>query len=270
MLELALAGQERLVADARREGFKVVPYCGRCGTALSSHELGDSCLIARWPVQYVPGLGLPSSPQRTAPESSILLMGAPSNTFGDLPLKDVGRELRDIEQLWIAARRTVIKEVIQADGAPADVGLPVQEWSQFGVLHFACHGHFVEDRPLDSALRLGRDAVRGSELFAIKLNGSIVALSACALGRRASQYGGTEVVSEEWLGLYLPLFFAGARALVVSLWDANSRVARDFMVEFHKALAANEKPHAAFRKGMLHVQRGLQARWANWCLVGLP
>ena len=23
------------------EGYKVVPYCGRCGTALSSHELGQ-------------------------------------------------------------------------------------------------------------------------------------------------------------------------------------------------------------------------------------
>jgi isoleucyl-tRNA synthetase len=28
-------------ADAIFEGFKVVPYCGRCGTALSSHELGQ-------------------------------------------------------------------------------------------------------------------------------------------------------------------------------------------------------------------------------------
>jgi isoleucyl-tRNA synthetase len=28
-------------ADAIYEGFKVVPYCGRCGTALSSHELGQ-------------------------------------------------------------------------------------------------------------------------------------------------------------------------------------------------------------------------------------
>src|SRR5262249_6074202 len=48
-------------------------------------------------------------------------------------------------------------------------------------------------RPLDSALRLGRDAVRGSELFATKLNADVVALSACALGRGAEQYGGTEV-----------------------------------------------------------------------------
>ncbi len=28
-------------ANAIYEGFKVVPYCGRCGTALSSHELGQ-------------------------------------------------------------------------------------------------------------------------------------------------------------------------------------------------------------------------------------
>src|SRR5882757_7192809 len=28
-------------AGAIYEGYKVVPYCGRCGTALSSHELGQ-------------------------------------------------------------------------------------------------------------------------------------------------------------------------------------------------------------------------------------
>ena len=42
------------------EGFKVVPYCGRCGTALSSHELGqpgayrdvtEPSIYARFPVR---------------------------------------------------------------------------------------------------------------------------------------------------------------------------------------------------------------------------
>ena len=28
-------------AEQLYEGYKVVPYCGRCGTALSSHELGQ-------------------------------------------------------------------------------------------------------------------------------------------------------------------------------------------------------------------------------------
>jgi isoleucyl-tRNA synthetase len=46
--------------DAIYEGFKVVPYCGRCGTALSSHELGqpgayrditEPSLYVRFPVE---------------------------------------------------------------------------------------------------------------------------------------------------------------------------------------------------------------------------
>jgi|SRR5438093_2459958 len=63
---------------------------------------------------------------------------------------------------------------------------------------------------------------------------------------------------------------AGARSLVVSLWDANSQIARQFMVAFHRALAQGEKPHVAFRAALLRVRLKLPARWANWCLVGLP
>jgi CHAT domain-containing protein len=240
------------------------------GLPLHALPLDDAPLILRWPVQYVPSLGLPSPAQMKTPGAPVLLMGSSSNGFGDLPLKDVESELLDLEQIWKAARRSVIAKVIPAEATPEDAGWPPQKWSEFGVLHFACHGRFLEERPLDGALRLGRDAVRGSELFATKLNASVVALSACALGQRAERFGNTEVVSEEWIGLYLPLFYAGARSLVVSLWDANSQVARQFMVAFHQGLAQGEKPHVAFRAAMLLVRLKLPARWANWCLVGLP
>jgi CHAT domain-containing protein len=197
-------------------------------------------------------------------------MGCPLNGFGDPPLTDVESELLDLEKLWKEAQRKVIAKVIGADAAPEDTGWPLQKWAEFGVLHFACHGRFLRERPLDGALRLGREAVRGSELFATKLHASVVALSACALGQRAERYGNTEVVSEEWVGLYLPLFYAGAQNLVVSLWDANSQVARQFMVAFHRALAQNEKPHVAFQIAISEMRGKLPARWANWCLVGLP
>jgi CHAT domain-containing protein len=197
-------------------------------------------------------------------------MGSSRNGFGDLPLRDVDMELAEIERVWSDCRRKVVANQIAADATPEEAGWPPWKWSEFEVLHFACHGRFLEERPLDSALRLGRDAVRGSELFATKLNASVVALSACALGQRARRYGNTEVVSEEWIGLYLPLFYAGARSLVVSLWNADSQVARQFMVSLHQALAQGEKPYVAYRTAMLGVQRKLPARWANWCLVGLP
>ncbi len=248
----------------------ISPHGRLRGLPLHALPLDDATLIDRWPVQYVPSLGLPPSAEGKAPAAAVLLMGSSRNAFGDLPLPAVESELSELEQLWNRASRKVVAKAIAADAAPEDVGWPPRTWSEFGVLHFACHGRFQEGRPLDGALRLGRDAVRGSELFATKLNASVVALSACALGQRAERYGNTEVVSEEWIGLYLPLFYAGARSLVVSLWDANSQVARQFMVAFHQALAQDEKPHVAFRTAMLSVRLKLPARWANWCLVGLP
>jgi CHAT domain-containing protein len=248
----------------------ISPHGRLRGLPLHALPLDDSILIARWPVQYVPSLALPSPAENKERGASVLLMGSSRNAFGDPPLQDVESELRELEQLWSGASRTVVSRVIAADGTPEDAGWPPKKWSEFAVVHIACHGRFLEGRPLDSALRLGRDAVRGSELFATKLNASVVALSACALGQRAERYGNTEVVSEEWVGLYLPLFYAGARSLVVSLWDANSQAARQFMVAFHHALAYGEKPHLAFRTATLRVRLKLPARWANWCLVGLP
>jgi CHAT domain-containing protein len=259
--------RDQLPADAC---LLISPHGRLRGLPLHALPLDDSIVIARWAVQYVPGLALPPPAARTQAGQSILLMGSARNAFGDPPLPDVGLELSELEQLWMTASRTVVSKSLDADATPEDAGWPPTKWSEFGVLHFACHGHFTDGRPLDSALRLGRDAVRGSELFAATLRAPVVALSACALGQRAERYGDAEVVSEEWIGLYLPLFYAGARALVVSLWDAHSGVARQFMVVFHQALADGRAPHEAFRSAMLRVRMQLPARWANWCLVGLP
>jgi len=259
--------RERLATDTC---LLISPHGRLRGLPLHALRLDDDeTVIARWGIQYVPGLALPPAahPQSS---SSVLLMGSSSNGFGDAPLPDVGLELNDLEAVWTSASRPVIKSAIDATSTPEDAGWPPRRWSEFGVLHFACHGHFADERPLDSALRLGKDAVRATELFAVKLHAPVVSLSACALGQRAELYGDVEVVSEEWIGLYLPLFYAGARALVVSLWDANSAAARQFMVTMHESLASGAAPHVAFRAAMLRMRLNLPARWANWCLVGLP
>jgi CHAT domain-containing protein len=239
------------------------------GLPLHALPLDETHLIARWPVQYVPSLALPA-PERRTRDEPVLLVGSPLNAFRDLPLPDVESELADLAQVWTNARRPFVSKVVEPDATLEDAGCPPARWSTFDILHFACHGRFFEGRPFDSELRLGRDAVRASKLFNMQLNASVVALSACSLGQRAERIENTEVVSEEWIGLYLPLFYAGARSLVVSLWDANSQVARQFMVALHQALACGEKPYKAFQTAMLRVHLKLPARWANWCLVGLP
>jgi len=114
------------------------------GLPLHALPLDEETLIARWPVQYVPSLGLPSPAHASTMSTAVLLMGSSLNGFGDLPLKDVESELSDLEQIWKSAQRRVIARLVPADATPADAGWPTQKWSEFAVLHFACHGRAHE------------------------------------------------------------------------------------------------------------------------------
>jgi CHAT domain-containing protein len=130
---------------------------------------------------------------------------------------------------------------------------------------------FEEGRPLDAALRLGSEALRASELFAARLPGASVFLSACSLG---GQQGLTRkpTASDEWIGLYLPLFYAGARHLLVSLYEADSQTALMLMMELHAALSEGVSMAEAYRRAIRAVvAAGMPAAlWANWYLTGLP
>ena len=248
----------------------ISPHGRLRGVPLHALPLEESIVLERWPVQYTPSLGIAPLAAKAHAERAVLLLGSRTNGFGDLPIPDVGAQLADLRVVWEKAKRDVRLEVLEETISPDDVGLPLEKWSGFEVLHFVCHGVFAEGKPLDSALRLGRDAVRGSELFATRLHARVVTLGACALGQRAERIAGVDIVSEEWIGLYLPLFYAGARSLVVSLWDAHADTANQFMTALHAALADDEQPARAFQRAVLSVRKKLPARWANWCQVGLP
>src|SRR5262249_3833266 len=114
-------------------------------------------------------------------------------------------------------------------------------------------------------LRLGSDAVRASELFSAHLRNARVFLSACSLGRQ-DDGSGNRAASDEWIGLYLPLFYSGAQELLVSLYDADSETAMRVMVDTHTELS---KGTALTRAFQLAIQAAIEegrppALWANW------
>ncbi|MBI4313027.1 MAG: CHAT domain-containing protein [Chloroflexi bacterium] len=242
------------------------------GIPLHAIDLGGRDFLAdHWPVTYTPTLALLNVGRRFERAEGVMLMGCPENAFGGVALDDVPGEINELHDLWSARRPgRVEKRIIPPDGSPKQAGMPVDAWGRFDVLHFACHGEFPEGRALDAALLLGADAVRASELFTARLNASLVCLSACSLGRRAEADSGMRVVGDEWIGLYLPLFYAGAANLLVSLWDANSQQAADFMRAFHLALSEGSPAAAAYQKAVKAVHENPATLWANWCLVGAP
>jgi CHAT domain-containing protein len=232
-----------------------------------------SRLIDQHPVQYIPTLGLLSLQRqdKNTHSSGVLLMGCEQDNFQDPPLKEVPDEIQKLQELWALKRPGLVRSCLVAQAeSPAGLGFPLETWHDAEFLHIACHGVFPEDRPLDAALRLGKDAIRASDFFAVKLRARLVSLSACALGRQTRREAGVDLRGDEWLGLYLPLFYAGAQTLLVSLWDANSQVAVPFMSALHGELSGGASPEVAFQAAQRQVGQKPAPFWANWYLVGFP
>jgi CHAT domain-containing protein len=198
----------------------------------------------------------------------VLLAGSADNAFGDQTLREIGHELDEIGSAWEAARPArVTSRTVAPSESPADAGVGIEAWGECEYVHVACHGDFPEGRPLDTALRLGTDAVRASEFFATSLRARLVSLSACSLGRQERD---VTLLGDEWVGLYAPLFYAGAEAMLVSVWDAYSREAAEFMIALHRSLAANAAPATAFSDAVSALRSKPLPLWANWYLAGVP
>jgi hypothetical protein len=228
-------------------------------------------LIEAHAVQYIPSLAMLPLRRDRPRATGLLALGCAQDAFGSPTLRDVETEIHDIEATWQAAgERGNNARIVDASETPDDVGVGVEHWGRFRFIHAACHGIFPEGRPFDAALLLGADAVRADVFFGIRLRADLVSLSACSVGRRASHIGDVSVVGDEWVGLLLPLIFAGASRLVVSLWDANSHQARTVMAALHRGLAAGDPAPDAYRTALRTVSRKPPSLWANWILVGLP
>jgi len=229
-------------------------------------------LIQHVPVQYMPTLALLLLHQPTTGPKKVLLMACEEDDFGDPTLEQVRSEIENLHQVWSTKRPGLVPPpyYIQKQSVPSESGIPLDEWKNFEFIHIACHGVFPAGRPLDAALRLGKEALRASELFGIRLHAKLVSLSACDLGAQAVHDAGVRLQGDEWIGMYLPLFYAGAQTLLVSLWEADSEKAAQFMETLHTALSEGVSPAEAFQSASISQSRKRPTLWANWYLVGYP
>jgi CHAT domain-containing protein len=132
------------------------------------------------------------------------------------------------------------------------------------LVHIATHAVFRRDNPMFSSIRLGDGPIGVYDLYQLRLSAELVTLSGCGTGLS------TVVGGDELLGLVRGLLYAGARAVLVTLWDAHDRSAADFMKSFYQQLQNGETKAAAAQ----HAMRELRDRfrhpfyWAPFTLVG--
>ncbi len=134
------------------------------------------------------------------------------------------------------------------------------------ILHIAAHGEYRMDHPELSYIQLADGQLYTDDLWQHDLSYELVTLSACETGRANVMPG------EELIGLGRGFLYAGAGALLTSLWRVPDSATYEFMTRVYSQLNSGTSKAAALRAAML-AQRDAQlnqhpAFWGAYQLIG--
>jgi CHAT domain-containing protein len=139
------------------------------------------------------------------------------------------------------------------------------ELSKYRYVHFATHGYVDTLRAGLSAIVLSlideqgkpQDGfLRTHDIYNLNLPAELVVLSACETGL------GKDVKGEGLDGLTRAFMYAGARRLVVSLWNVNDKATASLMQHLYVGmLKGNKTPAAALRAAQIELLR--TRRWQS-------
>ncbi|HET9479732.1 MAG TPA: CHAT domain-containing tetratricopeptide repeat protein, partial [Pyrinomonadaceae bacterium] len=150
------------------------------------------------------------------------------------------------------------------------------ELGKYQYVHFATHGYLDTTRAGLSAIVLslfdeqGRPQngfLRTHDIYNLKLPAELVVLSACETGL------GKDVRGEGLEGLTRGFMYAGARRVIVSLWNVNDKATASLMQRLYAGmLRSNKTPAAALRAAQIEMLRARQWQspyyWAAFVMQG--
>lgn len=133
------------------------------------------------------------------------------------------------------------------------------ELSKYRYVHFATHGYLDTSRSNLSAIVLSlfddqgkpQDGfLRTHDIYNLKLPAELVVLSACETGL------GKDVTGEGLEGLTRGFMYAGARRVIVSLWNVNDKATAALMQRLYVGMLRSGKtPAAALRAAQIQMLR---------------
>lgn len=242
-------------------------------------------LVEEYPISYSPSASIYVLQKMTKQvnENKVLLVGDPQINSKDFALSYRGGLLEDDS---FNARNVVLfplrysKEEIQNLNSLFSNGFVLlsdnateknfkDNASQSSIIHLSTHSFLHKNQPLiifsqNDDKREDGYLERG-EILQLNLNSDLVVLSSCRSGL------GEIDESEGVIGMQKSFFEAGAKSVVVSLWDVNDKYTSLFMQSFYKYISEGFDKSEALRKAKIFFKENYSANpyyWSAFILSG--
>ena len=190
---------------------------------------GEYYLVEKFQLIYLPSASIlnnhPSS--KTAAKETLVLGHSFKNR-----LPNTVEEAKQVAQLWN------VKAICEEDASPQFFSSHAENAS---LVHMACHGEFRADNPLFSGLALENGWLTTLDVFNLRLQASLVTLSACRTGESIVSGG------DELFGLMRAFLFAGAASLLLTHWPVSDQSTALLMQDFYRKLKDGASKGAALR-----------------------
>ncbi len=223
---------------------------------------GRSYLIDRYGICMMPSASALKylSKGKARKSGGVLIFGNPDLGDARLDLAYAEREARDVANLRPNSKVFVRKEATET--ALREYG------GSYSYLHFATHGQFNPEFPLQSALLLTPDShyngmLSVNKIYSLNLALDLVTLSACETGLSKIANG------DDLVGLTRGFLYAGSSSIVASLWKVDDIATAELMTRFYTELERTDK-REALRTAQLETRKKYPHPyyWASFQLTG--
>ncbi len=223
--------------------------------SLPFHALfdGRDYLIDRFSICYGPSASIFARANKKPPDSS-----GPSLILG----------IDDPRTPFIEEEVQVVASVVPEPRILFGSDATEEALREFGprsqLIHIASHGYFRQDSPMFSSIKLAGSYLTLYDLYHMNLPADLLTLSGCVTGLNVVAGG------DELLGLTRGLLYAGARSLLLSLWEVDDRSTSELMKVFYCDLTRHRRKADALRFAMLDLRERYPHPyyWAPFKLIG--
>lgn len=228
------------------------------------HVLGNEkgYLIEQYSIRVLPSGSVIKflRPSKPAKQSGILVFGNPD-------LGDPRYDLKFAQNEAIAVANTAVNSKIFLRKQATETAFRTYSQS-FNYIHFATHGSFDPNNPLNSAILLSKDAQNNGilttdKLYSMNIDADLVTLSACETGLGKISNG------DDVVGLTRGFLYAGSTAVVATLWKVDDQATSDLMSCFYANLKKLGK-----REALIQAQFQIKGKyphpfyWAAFQIIG--